>query len=120
MNEYRGSNDKTRSSYNTLFQYADSGCNKIIPPAPVTQVPKIMQMFQPHPYTLFPKTCSANNQSCLSSSCSTCLPSSSRCGCNPLSPHSDNKIVENYGSFSLSAAVRPPFNSCNEKITGVS
>jgi hypothetical protein len=142
MNEYRGSSDKTRSCYRTLVQYSDSGCNKIIPPAPVTQVPKILQMFQPHPYS--PPSCNSlkscnntlscncNNSSgggCPSQSCgscgSWCGEPKNRCDHNPLSSCSKQQqneapLVENYGSFSIAASVRPPYNCGKEKLIGAS
>jgi hypothetical protein len=135
MNEYRGSLDKSRSCYRTLIEYADSGCNKIIPPAPVTAVPKILQMFTPHPYT--PPSCN-QSKSCSNSLSCDCPPKScgscgswcnnpkNRCGCNPLSSCSDMQqneapLVENYGgSFSIAAAVRPPYNCGEGKIVGAS
>lgn len=136
MSEYRGSSDKSGSCYRTLVQYADSGCNKIIPPAPVTQVPKILQCFSPHPYAppscgqskscsnTLSCNCSCSPQSC--GSCGTwCNNPKDRCGCNPLGACDNQRqneapIVENYGSFSIAAAVRPPYNCGEGKIIGAS
>lgn len=139
MNEYRGSSDKTRSCYKTLIQYADSGCNKIIPPAPVTQVPKILQMFQPHPYELPPcntmnsctnnLSCGCPDKCCSSKSCgscgSWCGQPKNRCNQGALSPcynqqQNEAPIIENYGSFSIAASVRPPYNCGKESLIGAS
>jgi hypothetical protein len=141
MSEYRGNSDKSGSCYKTLSEYADSGCNKIIPPSPITFVPKVLQMFNPHPYSP-PSGCSSSSCNSRSSSCN-CSSSKSSCGCggsssnqgcstwcnNPknrcgsekceCSQQNQGDVVENFGAFSISSAVRAPYNYGDQKITGV-
>ena len=114
MQEYYGRETNARPCYHTLGNISKFGCNKIILPTPVTTIPEILTILNPHPYQ---PSCG-----CSSRSTGGCGCGSGGCGsgCGKCSHNSDSgEVRENFGAFSISAAVRYPYNTGNTFLEGV-